>query len=84
MKQGAVSQPGVTTRSRSGAVPPGPRCTLPQGLPKPKAKDSEKNKGTGVHPLGPTQTKQLKNNLMRRWAGFPSDQKPLGKRYYHK
>ncbi|GAA0182979.1 hypothetical protein LIER_30475 [Lithospermum erythrorhizon] len=47
MEQEATSQPKDITRSKSGAVL---RGSLPQGLPRPRTKYSEKNKGPGYIP----------------------------------
>ncbi|GAA0163051.1 hypothetical protein LIER_19016 [Lithospermum erythrorhizon] len=47
MEQEATSQPGVTTRARSRAIPPTSRVSLPQDLPRPKPKEPDQTKDIG-------------------------------------
>ncbi|GAA0155141.1 hypothetical protein LIER_12936 [Lithospermum erythrorhizon] len=47
MEQGATSQPGVTTRVWSRAIPNTPRGPLPQDLPRPKENELIQTKETG-------------------------------------
>ncbi|GAA0186666.1 hypothetical protein LIER_33954 [Lithospermum erythrorhizon] len=61
MEQGASSQLGVTTRARSGAHIATSWGILPRDLPKPKAKETTKEKEVGdfsLQSLQPTKEKE--------------------------
>ncbi|GAA0172842.1 hypothetical protein LIER_26583 [Lithospermum erythrorhizon] len=47
MERGATSQPGMTSRARSGAIPLTSRGTLPQYLRRPKTREHDQPKEIG-------------------------------------
>ncbi|GAA0169819.1 hypothetical protein LIER_24215 [Lithospermum erythrorhizon] len=64
MDQGETSQPGVTTRSKNGAVQPGPRVHHLNDSQNSKPVSLERIRGLRHHPLLLTQIQQLKNIMM--------------------
>ncbi|GAA0162887.1 hypothetical protein LIER_18886 [Lithospermum erythrorhizon] len=52
MEQGATSHPGVTTRARSGAIPPTSRGPFPQDFPGPNQRNRMRPRISGTNPLG--------------------------------
>ncbi|GAA0165572.1 hypothetical protein LIER_40007 [Lithospermum erythrorhizon] len=64
MEQGATSQPGVTTRARSRAIPPASRGTLPRDLPRPKTTEHDQPKEIGDKSRREEHQKIPKKDLM--------------------